>query len=79
MLLLMKDPFRSDQRIVNVKVPLLILHGERDRVIPIALGERLHALANDPKRFVRFPEGGHSDLDSYGAIAAVRAFITEAH
>ena len=73
--LLMKDPFHSDRRIANVKVPLLVLHGERDRVVPIVLGERLYALANEPKRFVRFPAGGHSDLDSYGAIAAVRAFI----
>jgi uncharacterized protein len=71
----MKDPFHSDRRIANIKVPLLILHGERDRVVPIALGERLYALANEPKRFVRFREGGHSDLDSYGAIAAVRVFL----
>jgi len=76
--LLMKDPFRSDQRIANVRVPLLILHGERDRVVPIMLGERLHALANEPKRFVRFPNGGHSDLDSHGAQAAVRAFLAGA-
>lgn len=75
---LMKDPFRSDRRITKIKVPLLILHGERDRVVPIALGERLYALANEPKRFVRFPAGGHTDLDSYGALAAVRAFLAEA-
>jgi uncharacterized protein len=76
--LLMKDPFHSDQRIRDVKAPLLILHGERDRVVPIALGERLYALANEPKRFVRFREGSHSDLDAYGAIAAMRAFLSEA-
>ena len=55
--LLMKDPFRSDARIGKVTVPLLVLHGERDQVVPIALGERLFALANEPKRFVRFPDG----------------------
>ena len=50
--LLMKDPFRSDQRIGQVTAPLLVVHGERDQVVPIALGERLFALANEPKRFV---------------------------
>ena len=52
---LMKDQFHSDQRIGKVTAPLLVLHGERDQVVPIALGERLFALANEPKRFVRFP------------------------
>jgi hypothetical protein len=28
----------------------------------------LFALAHEPKQFVRFPEGGHNDLDNYGAI-----------
>ena len=55
--LLMKDPFRSDERIGKVTAPLLVLHGARDNVVPIALGERLFARANEPKRFVRFAEG----------------------
>lgn len=73
--LLMKDQFRSDQRIGNITVPVLILHGGRDRVVPMAFGERLYALANEPKRLVRFPDGGHSDLDAHGAQAVVRAFL----
>ena len=55
--LLMKDPFRSDTRIGKVTAPLLVLHGARDGVVPIAHGERLFSLANEPKRFVRFAEG----------------------
>lgn len=73
--LVMRDPFRSDQRIARVKAPLLIMHGARDPGIPIGLGERLFALAHEPKQFVRFPEGGHNDLDNYGAIETVRKFI----
>ena len=76
--LVMKDPFHSDQRIARVNVPLLILHGARDATIPITFGERLFALAQEPKRFVRFPDGGHNDLDAYGATAAARKFINAA-
>jgi fermentation-respiration switch protein FrsA (DUF1100 family) len=76
--LLMKDPFHSDQRIGKVTVPLLVLHGERDQVVPIELGERLFSLANEPKRFVRFPAGTHVDLDQYGALNAVRSFVAVA-
>ena len=35
-----------------------------------AFGERLFALAHEPKTFVRFPDGGHNDLDDFGATAA---------
>ncbi|HEV3396221.1 MAG TPA: alpha/beta fold hydrolase [Xanthobacteraceae bacterium] len=73
--LLMHDRFRSDQRIGKVTAPVLVLHGARDTVVPIRYGERLYALIGAPKKFVRFPEGHHSDLDTYGAQAAVRDFL----
>jgi fermentation-respiration switch protein FrsA (DUF1100 family) len=73
--LVIRDPFRSDLRIARVKAPLLIMHGERDPAIPIAFGERLFSLAHEPKQFVRFPDGGHNDLDNFGASAVARQFI----
>ena len=75
--LLMKDQFRSDLRIAKVTAPVLILHGERDNVVPIAYGERLYGLINSPKRFVRLRDGGHQDLSSYGAIEAAKKFLAE--
>jgi len=73
--LLMRDQFHSDQRIAQVTVPLLIMHGEKDPAIPIRFGERLFGMANEPKRFVRFPGGGHENLDDFGAIETARQFI----
>ena len=70
-----KDSFHSDERIGRVKAPLLVLHGELDRIIPIKFGERLFTLANEPKQMVRLPSGGHVDLDDHGAPDAVRAFL----
>jgi fermentation-respiration switch protein FrsA (DUF1100 family) len=75
--LLMLDQFRSDQRIATINAPLLIMHGEGDPAIPIAFGERLFALAREPKRFVRFPGGGHNDLDRFGATDTALRFINE--
>jgi fermentation-respiration switch protein FrsA (DUF1100 family) len=75
MRLLIKDQFRSDQRIHKVTAPLLILHGARDQVTPYAMGERLFELANKPKHIVRFLDGGHSDLDANGALFAVAQFL----
>jgi fermentation-respiration switch protein FrsA (DUF1100 family) len=72
---LIKDSFRSDLRIAKVKAPILVMHGLRDRVVPIRFGERLFKLANEPKRMVRLADGGHDDLDGYGAFDAVRDFL----
>lgn len=74
--LLMLDQFHSDQRIKGVNVPLLIMHGTSDPAIPIVFGEALFALAHEPKQFVRFPGGGHENLDDFGAIETARQFIS---
>jgi uncharacterized protein len=74
---LMRDQFRSIDHIKDVHAPLLVLHGGQDRVVPISSGEKLFASANEPKRFVRFPEGQHTDLDHFGAVDIVRKFILE--
>ena len=74
---LMKDQFRSDLRIGKVTAPILILHGDRDQVVPIAIGERLYALAKSPKRFVRIPGGAHGNLGAFGALEAVKTFLAD--
>src|SRR5262249_5673448 len=63
---LMKDQFRSDERIGAVTAPLLIMHGGRDDVISIAFGRKLFALAHEPKRFIAYDNGNHIDLDDFG-------------
>jgi len=73
--LLMRDPFHSDRRIARVTVPLLVMHGDADPVISVGFGERLFAMAHEPKKFVRFPGGGHENLDDFGAFETARQFI----
>lgn len=75
---LMKDKFRSDRYAPRLRVPVLVLHGERDNVVPIRFGERLFAMISSPKELVRFRNGNHVDLDSHGAREAVRRFLSAA-
>lgn len=77
--LFVRDRFQSDRRIGRVTAPLLIMHGAKDSMISISLAKRLFALANEPKQFVSFPEGGHNDLGSHGAIEVARSFIAAPH
>jgi uncharacterized protein len=71
------DRYETDKVIAQVHVPVLILHGERDPVVPVAMGRELARLANEPKRLVTFPNGGHSDLYINGnnALDAVREWV----
>ncbi|KAF0116137.1 MAG: hypothetical protein FD150_622 [Rhodobacteraceae bacterium] len=73
--LLMKDQFRSRDHIAAVRAPLLILHGEDDRVIPQGFGKRLFAAANDPKTFLSLGPVGHEALFSPDTWAKEAAFI----
>lgn len=73
--LLMRDQFRSDERIGKVTAPVLILHGKQDAVVPYAMGEQLFALTKAPKHIARFLDGGHEDLDANGALHAVGRFL----
>ena len=73
------DRYETSKYIANLRVPLLILHGEHDPVVPVAMGRELARLANEPKRLVVFPNGGHSNLyiDGNNAIEPVRQWIAE--
>jgi len=72
---LMRDQFRSIDVIQAVKAPMLMLHGDRDGVIPIALGERLYAAAPEPKRFVRLSGVDHVSVLERGGLKPVRDFL----
>jgi fermentation-respiration switch protein FrsA (DUF1100 family) len=72
---LMKDQFRSDQRVAKISAPVLILHGTRDSVVPLSYGERLYGLISAPKRFVRLADANHNDHDQYGAVNLVGPFL----
>jgi fermentation-respiration switch protein FrsA (DUF1100 family) len=74
---LMKDQFRSDLRVAKVTAPVLVLHGDRDNIVPISSGQLLYKLITAPKRFVRIAGGGHENLGSYGVVAEARKFVAE--
>jgi fermentation-respiration switch protein FrsA (DUF1100 family) len=73
--LFLKDKFSSDLWVGKVRPPVLV-HGEEDTVVPITLGERLYAMIQAPKHFVRVAGGEHSDLGAR-AVAAAKRFVAE--
>jgi len=66
-------------KVATITMPALCIHGEADKGIPIALGERLYKSLPNAKRFVRVPGGAHAvNLQFPDAVnAALRAFLAE--
>jgi fermentation-respiration switch protein FrsA (DUF1100 family) len=57
---MVSDDYSAERYIARIApIPLLLIHGTDDRVIPLSHGERLFALAREPKTFIRVPGGGH--------------------
>ena len=46
---LLKDKYESDKKIKNLKSPILIMHGEADKIVPFWMGKKMYKLANEPK------------------------------
>ena len=62
----------------SVKVPVLVMHGDRDSVIPYTLGRALFDGIRGPKTFVTIAGGDHNDVapvDPTSYWAAVGRFI----
>ncbi len=71
----MYDKWESIRIINRVHVPLLIIHGAEDKVVPVHHGKTLFAAASHPKDLVVIEEAGHTGLLRLGAWEPVQAFI----
>ena len=56
--------YPSRERIARLSVPVLILHGEDDDIVPVAHARTLFAAAPEPRRLHIVPGAGHNDLVS---------------
>lgn len=58
-----RDPAGNLSKIANIHLPLLVIHGERDNLIPVSHGQSLYdASPAAHKHILRVPGAGHNDL-----------------
>ncbi len=76
---LMRDPFDNAAVLREYDGPVLLLHGERDRIIPFDHSWRLHAMCPD-STLIAFEHAGHNDvpIESPEFWRAVERFLSEA-
>ncbi len=74
---LVRDRFASLSKIGQLRIPVMVIHGEDDAIVPLKFGQRLFEAVNPPKTPLFVPGGGHNDLHDFGISTAVKAFVDE--
>lgn len=69
------DRFPNLRRIRRFDGPVLVIHGTRDEIIPIAHGRALHAAAPGPTRSLWVEGGRHNDVHRVAGAAYERALL----
>jgi len=74
---MVRDPFEVEAVIERYAGPVLLLHGKRDRIIPLSHAHRLQAAATDGKLHV-YEQMGHNDPPPQDAYwEAIERFLAE--
>jgi uncharacterized protein len=66
---LLNARFNMLERLPFVSAPILIIHGDRDRIIPLALGKMVFDAAPQPKELYVVAGADHNDLYHIGGSA----------
>ena len=73
--LLLKDRYDSISKIKMINSPILILHGEKDDVVPISMGKQLFENANSPKHSYFTSEDDHMMEFNSSLLNEIKQFI----
>ena len=74
--LLMRDRYETVRYIDKVNAPALILHGELDEIIPVAMGRKVLAGLSGRKEMISFPKANHADHYLFGSFDVVQGWIS---
>jgi uncharacterized protein len=72
---LLLDQFDTLRVIGGVRAPVLVMHGGRDQIIPVAMGRTVYEAAAEPKELWIVPEADHFNMVEAGAIEAATDFM----
>jgi len=72
---LLKDKFESYKKINKISVPVLIMHGKVDKIVPYDMGKKMYELANEPKFFYSQEYGDHMIEYDEKLFTALKKFI----
>ena len=72
---LLKDKFESYKKMANISVPVLVIHGKVDKIVPYVMGKKMYELANEPKFFYFQKYGDHMMDYDKELLSVIKKFI----
>jgi fermentation-respiration switch protein FrsA (DUF1100 family) len=57
--LLLKDKYETLKKLKNINIPILVMHGKKDKIVPFHMGKKIYDSANEPKFFYFSKEDDH--------------------
>jgi fermentation-respiration switch protein FrsA (DUF1100 family) len=63
-------------KIAKFQMPVLIIHGEHDSIVPVALGRQVFDAAPEPKQWYMVPGAGHNDVPFVGGMPYYRKIMS---
>jgi pimeloyl-ACP methyl ester carboxylesterase len=73
---LIPDAYPALRRARELRAPLLVLHGDRDDIVPLSHGKALFEAASEPRHMHVFPGVGHNDLVAFAGTELARVIAT---
>ena len=73
--LLLRDRFEAIDQIHTIRVPLLVIAGGNDRIVPVESSRRLYDAAMTPKSFVVLPDADHNDYELLAGDEMIEAIV----
>lgn len=72
---LLWDRYPTEERVADVGVPLVVVAGDRDRIVPFDQSRRVYELAAEPKWFITVDDADHNDPALGHGDELVRAVV----
>ena len=72
---LLKDKFENKKKIKNIDLPILVMHGEADQIVPFSMGKKMFELANEPKYSYFTKHDNHMMEFDENLIKALNSFL----
>jgi fermentation-respiration switch protein FrsA (DUF1100 family) len=69
------------EKVKKIRAPLLVVHGDRDEIVPPAQGKKVFDAAPEPKKLYVIPGASHNDTYRVGGdeyFAVLDDFIRQA-
>ena len=60
--LLLKDRYETIKKLKNINIPILVMHGEKDKIVPFHMGKKVFLESNKPK-YSYFPKNDDHMMD----------------